>query len=496
MVLFAVAIALTAFVALVLAFLRVSKLQARTLALEAHQAALDRELTAARAKLAQAEAESVMLTRFARDLPHLVHELHSGAGARHIPNLLLGAVTRALEPRKALVAVRRQAVEGSLERQLRLAVAAVRPAGAIEIGSEIQIGQGEIGFAAEVQRVMDRRDFESQPPAERKRLREGTLAGWEPDVVAPMVFKESVVGVIVVEGTRPGAKDVLRVLAQAGAVSVDTQARYVEMKATASIDGLTGIFNKRYLTQRLAEELHRAREQASCLSVFIFDVDHFKRYNDKSGHVAGDRLLRELAKLVSGNVRKDAVFGRYGGEEFLIMFPGAQREQALAAAENVRYAVANYPFTLGALQPLGFVSISGGVAEGPLDGRDAASLVSAADEALYRAKAAGRNRVLPHEPRYLSEDEAQSMLDEDGSLEAARQAEYTPEPGALLSLASITPPGGLPNLAQQPGNAVFTAALATKAPAAAAVAAPPADAGEPQLVLDEDEMASRTNKQS
>ncbi|HSF04855.1 MAG TPA: GGDEF domain-containing protein, partial [Methylomirabilota bacterium] len=185
---------------------------------------------------------------------------------------------------------------------------------------------------------------------------------------------------------------------------------YAEMKVTASLDGLTGIFNKRHLAHRLEEEIHRARDGASPLSVFLFDVDNFKQYNDRNGHVAGDRLLLDLARLVHDRVRHDCLFGRYGGEEFLIIFPGTSRPQALAAAENVRQAIAGHQFPFGSGQPLGIVTISGGVAECPLDGSDMASLVRAADEALYRAKHAGRNRVLAYEPTYLGGSEAQEPV--------------------------------------------------------------------------------------
>ena len=165
----------------------------------------------------------------------------------------------------------------------------------------------------------------------------------------------------------------------------------------------------------------------------MFDVDHFKVYNDQNGHVSGDRLLQSLSRLVQDNLRRDTMFGRYGGEEFLIIFPGLRREQAIAAAENIRKAIAGYAFAHAGAQPLGCVSISGGVAECPARRKERAGLVRAADEALYRAKRAGRNRVLAHEPVYMGE--------------SAPQADYTPEPGTLLSLAMITPPAGVPSLA-------------------------------------------------
>ena len=501
----------------ILVVTRLSSLAGRVRTLEGREGALEKELETARSESTETEADQQQMARFVRELPILVQELHAAAGARHIPRLLLLAVTRSLDPKKTLVAVRRRSVEGDAERHMRLAVAAAHPPGWIDVGSEIRIGKGEIGFAAEVQRVMDRRDFENLPPYERKTLREETEPGCLPDVVAPMICKDEVVGVICVEGARRGAKDALKLLAQVGAVSVDTQARYVEMKATASIDGLTGIFNKRYLSQRLAAELHRAMDQSSCLSLFIFDLDHFKRYNDRNGHVAGDRLLRELAKVVQGCIRRDALFGRYGGEEFLILFPGTTRRQALAAAENVRFAVANYPFEFGALQPLGIVTISGGVAEGPEDGRDAATLVSAADAALYRAKAAGRNRVLAHEPTYLGESEplAPVTQNEQQLVAVAPDGDYTPEPGALLSLASITPAGGIKLLTEQPTAGVLTRALAAPEPNGAGKAPENNDGGgknaaenprqsgpdatqrikgEPLLVMDWDEMARRSER--
>ena len=208
---------------------RLSALSGRVRTLETREGALERELELARSESSEAEADQQHLSRFVRELPLLVEELHSAAGARHIPRLLLSAVTRSLSPKKALVAVRRRSVEGDAERHMRLAVAAVHPPGWMEVGSEIRIGKGEIGFAAEAQRVMDRKDFENLQPYERRKLREETEPGCMPDVVAPMICKEEVVGVLCVEGARRGAKDTLRLLAQVGAVSVDTQARYVEM---------------------------------------------------------------------------------------------------------------------------------------------------------------------------------------------------------------------------------------------------------------------------
>jgi len=454
---------------------RYATLKRGLLSLESRVADAEREASATRRQAAQADADQQFLARVVRELPHVAHELHARAGGRQIPGLLLGAVVRLLEPKKVVVAVRRRAAESDPDRHQRLAVAATSPEGCIAVGTEIPIGTGEIGYAVEVQRVMDRRDFENQPPPTRRRLREETAHGCQPDIVAPMIFDEEVVGVIAVEGVKRAseAKDALRLIAQVGAVSMHTQAKYTEMKATAAIDGLTGAFNKRYLTHRLAEELHQALDEISTVSVFIFDVDNFKHYNDRNGHVAGDRVLQRLSKLVRENVRKDTIFGRYGGEEFLVILPGTRRAQALAAAENVRSAIAAHEFPFGFDQPLGVVSVSGGVAECPTDGADAATLVRAADEALYQAKRSGRNRVVAYQPRYLGGEEAQLPLSIEERERAGTPplgtraaADFTPAPGTLFALASVTPAAGVPKLTLEPTAEVLTTA-------AAAVTEPP-----------------------
>jgi diguanylate cyclase (GGDEF)-like protein len=179
------------------------------------------------------------------------------------------------------------------------------------------------------------------------------------------------------------------------------------MKITAEMDGLTRFFNKRHLEQSLNEIVYRAAcaayDQRSAadgkpvpvLAVFLFDIDNFKSYNDSNGHLAGDKLLHELAQLVNGAVRKDDVFGRFGGEEFLLVMPHATAAQGLAVAEKIRHLIEGHPFPFTEKQPGGRLTISGGVAQYPRHGHDAAGLLHAADEALYEAKRSGRNRVLP-----------------------------------------------------------------------------------------------------
>ena len=129
------------------------------------------------------------------------------------------------------------------------------------------------------------------------------------------------------------------------------------------------------------------------MAVFLFDIDHFKNYNDVNGHVAGDHLLRLLSHLVADNIRADDVFGRFGGEEFLLVLPNRTLGEASRLAEMLRQEIEGYQFPYGEWQPLGRLTVSGGVAAYPDNAQNAADLLRTADAALYDAKKAGRNQV-------------------------------------------------------------------------------------------------------
>ncbi|HYJ79814.1 MAG TPA: GGDEF domain-containing protein, partial [Longimicrobiaceae bacterium] len=157
-------------------------------------------------------------------------------------------------------------------------------------------------------------------------------------------------------------------------------------------DPLTGLYNRRYLDQRFAEFFSLARRRVQPLSVMICDIDDFKRVNDALSHATGDQVLRTLAGIISQHVRLSDVAARFGGEEFVVLFPATTLEQAAAAAEKLRELVAAFPWST--LHPeLAVVTISAGVAEA--DGQEHHErLLHDADRRLYEAKAAGKNRVV------------------------------------------------------------------------------------------------------
>jgi two-component system, cell cycle response regulator len=172
----------------------------------------------------------------------------------------------------------------------------------------------------------------------------------------------------------------------------DAEAKYhEEIYRMTIVDGLTQIHNKRYLYEALERELIRARRHERPLCAVMFDIDFFKRINDQFGHLAGDHVLREVAKVIQGRIRRDEVFARYGGEEFVIVLPETPLEGASALAENLRERIFEHPFVFQAETIP--VAISVGCAQLGTNDKTASDLIQRADEKLYEAKRGGRNRV-------------------------------------------------------------------------------------------------------
>ncbi|MDZ7789147.1 MAG: GGDEF domain-containing protein [Xanthomonadales bacterium] len=158
----------------------------------------------------------------------------------------------------------------------------------------------------------------------------------------------------------------------------------------ASIDVLTGLHNRRDLESRLAEEMSRSRRHDQPMSIAIGDLDHFKRVNDNYGHAVGDDVLRAVGERIRENLRTEDLAVRWGGEEFLLLLPNTDETQAVQAAEKIRQAIAERPVACGDQRVS--VTVSFGVAQ-LRDDDEIIRLIRRADDAMYRAKSAGRNRV-------------------------------------------------------------------------------------------------------
>jgi diguanylate cyclase (GGDEF)-like protein len=161
-------------------------------------------------------------------------------------------------------------------------------------------------------------------------------------------------------------------------------------------DPLTGLFNRRYLEETLDRELSRAEREKTTLSVLALDVDHFKRFNDTFGHEAGDQVLKQVGALLLRRTRAGDVASRIGGEELVVVLPGAALEAASKKAESIRSEIGALVLTLPN-KAVGPVTVSIGIAVFPEHATSREELMRVADAALYRAKHAGRNRSVAAE---------------------------------------------------------------------------------------------------
>jgi two-component system, cell cycle response regulator len=206
----------------------------------------------------------------------------------------------------------------------------------------------------------------------------------------------------VVTGLRLGAHDYLRkpfeaneLMARVSAalrtkwLQDELRARNAELDRVSRIDMLTGLYNRRHLDEHLRRTISSARRHNREVGVLLADIDHFKRVNDHHGHLAGDAVLKEVAARLLRTVRTEDALGRWGGEEFIAVLSDTPAESIAVIAERMRQAIAATPFTLGDGTRIP-VTVSIGHASGC---DDAETLVHRADDALYGAKAAGRNRV-------------------------------------------------------------------------------------------------------
>jgi diguanylate cyclase (GGDEF)-like protein len=224
-------------------------------------------------------------------------------------------------------------------------------------------------------------------------------AAWK---VVRLEYEGACSDALVFDSVSDGLPDLLMQEVRTTYEKVRMHARWVSL---ANRDGLTMLYNHRYFQERLRQELSQAKRQEGSLSVVLLDVDHFKKYNDQNGHPAGDELLRQLSHLLANEIgnRESDILARYGGEEFILMLPFTPLDGALIKAKRIQEAVAAHSFLHAEKQPLGCVSVSVGVASYPSNALEAAELIEKADQALYAAKSAGRNRVVSYDSISVSQ---------------------------------------------------------------------------------------------
>jgi len=259
-------------------------------------------------------------------------------------------------------------------------------------GGVVKLGEGIVGLAAENRMIV------SQTIQHLRGIDDIEFA-------APVLFKEKLIGVMGLSKIKVSDGNEMRfisMIADLAGISLQNCEFLGTAKEEAITDALTGLYNRRYFFEKAREAAHKAIKYNSPISIFIFDIDHFKKYNDMHGHPEGDYLLKELSRILKENSREGDVTARYGGEEFIVLMPNTDKDGAVLYGEKIRKIIENYPFQHREKQPLGYISVSGGIASFPLDGNSIESVIRCADEALYESKRSGRNMVTRYEPFQFS----------------------------------------------------------------------------------------------
>lgn len=351
--------------------------------------------------VARLENDNAALANFMQLLPEFTRRMNSRIERREIPMQMVRIVEQLFAPSQILIFLLEERINKmALVKQVGLPGDTARQV-------QFDFGEGRLGWVAQNGVAMDLDDF----------IREKRLTGANFDVpghfqfsvelCAPMIHEGKVRGVISAGGIKrhyKHEKSILSLIADLGSIALYNHDLFNKTQEMANCDGLTKLFNKRYFMERLSNVLLDASKGHHPFSLFIFDLDHFKHYNDTQGHQAGDEVLKATGEILRDTVRPDDLACRFGGEEFIVLLAHAPKKGAMQAAERIRERIAAHPFAAREAQPLKVVSLSGGVATFPDDGLTSADLIAAADAALYRAKKDGRNRVLPSEPKYFSDE--------------------------------------------------------------------------------------------
>ncbi len=241
-------------------------------------------------------------------------------------------------------------------------------------------------------------DLDNNPKFDTSHLKE---QGFRSLVAVPLRGEGKIVGILYVDDFRPRkfSSREINLMGLLGALAASAMEKVLMLERAeemAVTDELTKVYNHRYFARTLLTELKRAERHGEQVGLCMVDVDHFKKFNDTHGHLKGNEVLIQIAKIMRIAMRETDVVARYGGEEFAVILPKTSKSHAAALASRLREAVEEIMFPGAESQPLGKLTVSIGVAAYPDDSDTADSvsnIIELADQALYQSKSAGRNRV-------------------------------------------------------------------------------------------------------
>ncbi|HAZ09707.1 MAG TPA: hypothetical protein DCY56_01185 [Candidatus Omnitrophica bacterium] len=217
------------------------------------------------------------------------------------------------------------------------------------------------------------------------------IKSFETLIAIPLVSEEKIVGILYIENISKIYFENFMILSGQFAIELQKVILYKKVQEMAITDSLTEVSTRRYFLESFRGEIRRSMRRKSSMSFLMVDLDYFKEKNDKFGHLVGDVILREIAKILKSNLREIDMIGRYGGEEFSVVLAGIDKVGAFQVAERLRSSIEHSVFKAYDEKVSSTISI--GIASFPEDGVDENTLIESADRALYKAKEDGRNRV-------------------------------------------------------------------------------------------------------
>jgi diguanylate cyclase (GGDEF)-like protein len=225
-----------------------------------------------------------------------------------------------------------------------------------------------------------------------------TLESAKSALIVPMISHGKVLGLLQAESVKVNRfsdmdQKVFSILAASAAMAYENSRLHRELEKMVIIDELTGVYNYRYFSEKLADEKKRAARYRQPLSLLMVDIDWFKRCNDTFGHEAGNVLLKGVVNVIKVNIRDTDILARYGGEEFIVILPQTLHDDAHIIAERIRLEVEGSSFGGGAKSPILRATVSIGVTTFPDNGRNEDEIVQLVDRAMYIAKGQGKNAV-------------------------------------------------------------------------------------------------------
>lgn len=220
---------------------------------------------------------------------------------------------------------------------------------------------------------------------------EGDLSEYKYYAAFPLKIQDRKIGYLVADLVREEDREKFYILCQQFLLGLKRAVLYRQVQESAITDLLTNTFNRRYYMERFGEEMERSRKFDYAFSCLMIDIDHFKDYNDRYGHIVGDAILRELSRQIQAKIRQIDLMGRYGGEEFSIILSETDKQAAQLVAERIRQAVEENRLKIYDEELK--ITVSIGISSFPRDAKTSTALIDKADAALYRAKQGGRNKV-------------------------------------------------------------------------------------------------------